>query len=1234
MAFPPARTTRLLTAAVAALSCAAAAPALAVTGPGSDPVKGFGHVEGLPALVDKLGVPFDPADPDPAEAAAAAALGSPGTPESDLAAALDSLAAASSAEQAQAAAQLALDILEGNPIAKKVYSGIPLLNWNAPARVQTVPPGGTVTIRQVRWGEHTLSDTALLRFDAPDQAFKIRYRVSALGTAAGSELTPTPLLRNVDGTALGGQHSAIQPLAIDQVPTGTHQGSRFTRDRGIADPGELTRAATQDITVTMPPPGRLEAILEPNLRAGNETAAALLPATDARLAALGFDAASTPEANKARAIGMLANTAPEKQIWSALQALPATTDSTYVGAAQTAGRDLRGLVGAMRSRSELPTNVSPAGADATVVLQNNEAYLSQRSVRLAAGGSLTIKVVNLDGFAHSMKALDLHDRNRIFGADDWGEFSWLDRPLIGADPLVPAGETRIFTVTPANGAFTLWIGDLESGDQAHAAIALERGIRQEALRFGAPTLPVHAAPDAAGNVWVTLAGVDTIAKVTPSHGLAASLVERFPLPGGRHEIDSPLPPLGPADITVDGRGIVWATLASGNAIARIDPARTRNGSTDGIKIMPLETCTTAHVPCQPEIPPIPNEQPTRRPTRIKSMIDGNGHTVLWFVEAAASGIGVLRVDQLGNELNQAHFQCGCSVPESLDLGPDGSIWYTQIFENRIGRLRPDPTRPYSSSAGRIEHYEIPREAEVFDAAAPGGVAMTSLPLSIAVDGRDLVWFSMSAMGAVAHLDPAQAIPGANMPQQEVGFTEVPLPDSDFRSPAAPADVTVDRANNFWWAGEYGDQIEQLHPDGTQGHRFRGSARRGLTEGPVADVHGNLWVVESGANLLTRISGVTEGPLRPFGLPAGLEADVTRDVLTGERLRDATTVAVQVTRGASVVASATATVTGGAFTISGGQWNGVGAGDPLRADDIVRIQPHGSFARAPLSYRVADLSAVVQDNGWLAGHARADARALSDRVTVSVGDRVMSAGIDGADGSWRIVPPTPLPASTGATIAWSGATVAGTFRTVGRFSTPAPPSAPPPALPPVPQPPTPFVSPPPPAAPPSAPAISRPVACTKRQWLYGTASRPRVLLLGLTTKDVAICLGIPSEATLASNGRSEVWRYGQGLQISFRNGRVTTYRLRDRRLRASRNGATVGSSLPTLRRALPRLRRDPRSGLQRTLLAQPGGSYADVEARVSGGRVRSITVTLERTRTLDAFGRTLLRIARQPRGGSA
>ena len=72
----------------------------------------------------------------------------------------------------------------------------------------------------------------------------------------------------------------------------------------------------------------------------------------------------------------------------------------------------------------------------------------------------------------------------------------------------------------------------------------------------------------------------------------------------------------------------------------------------------------------------------------------------------------MRVSESGTQLNQAHFGCGCDTPESLDLGTDGSVWFAEIFENRLGRIIPDRTTPFSASAATVQHFPIPSSTSV------------------------------------------------------------------------------------------------------------------------------------------------------------------------------------------------------------------------------------------------------------------------------------------------------------------------------------------------------------------------------------------------------------------------------------------------------------------------------------------------------------------------------------------
>ena len=365
--------------------------------PNTDSSSPSAQLVGLPTVRRLLAEPFSPDDDDPD---ALAALGPTGAPDDDLGAALDRMAGADDPAAAVAARSEALAILTGSPLPGRPYDGIGLLNWDAPRKVKRVPAGGEVVVRQVRFPGHVLTDTALLDFEDPSRPFTIVYEVSELGGTDGAELAPTPLL--ADAGPIGGQPSVLAPLGLPSFPTGTETAGRF-HPGGAA---EATRLGVQRITVRMPPAGLVRAVLDADDRPGREASAVLRPATADRVAALeqrfGFSGDAPTDDERSTAIARIGAAAPERQIHDALQAL----DPADLDAMRLAGAELRPLVGVMRSRTQLPPGVpTDAGADVTVVLLNDEAYVSRAALHLAPGRPLRVQVVNADGFTRDPSAL-------------------------------------------------------------------------------------------------------------------------------------------------------------------------------------------------------------------------------------------------------------------------------------------------------------------------------------------------------------------------------------------------------------------------------------------------------------------------------------------------------------------------------------------------------------------------------------------------------------------------------------------------------------------------------------------------------------------------------------------------------------------------------------------------------------------------------------------------------------
>jgi streptogramin lyase len=1184
-----------------------------------------------------LGDPFDVTAP--VGGLATGGLGSTGSPEDDLQQILEDLGAIDPGAdgaiiEATTLRGRALAILEGDArrlitpddagfLDRKAYAGIPLLNIEP--KVQNVPAGTTtVDVREVRFGDHALLDTSMLRFADMDSEFTINWHVTELGTSFGGALEPAGV------PAAGPAHRAVlDPLVVPNMIMGTKQANRFHPDGGE----EQTRLVTQVVPVAMPAPRELVGggILDPNLRPGHET-----------FAQIAVGPANGPNAIAPTVVpnaGKVAPDSPIAQIHTALDDLD-PDDPAFVTEAKAVGAGDAALVGAMRSRDTLPepSTASPS-ADVNVQFANAEAYVSKRELRVAPDtspdGTVTLAVRNLDEIDHDFSVRELRNRSTVGapGVLSWGAF---DTSVLPGDTVtVPAGTTKTVTVTPDPTAFTLWLGDPRGGDQAAMAIALDRGPRQQSLGLGlGPVKPLHEALDRTGSMWVTLANSDEIARLRPTSGaLSSPDPELYPLPGGV-VADPPQgtaavgPVLGPGDVQVDGHGIVWVTLGAANAIARIDPTKATPGTTDGMTVYPLKACTD--VTCRTAPVPGPAAAPLSRvPLQMRVWEDGGGNTAIAFTEQNADAIGLLRVDELGKKLNEQHINCGCLQPLGIALDPSGDIWFSEGSSNRLGRMTLDQADPFSAIPHHISHYNIPSPVcEAVPGQTPNGdpncqgapsilpplvlpnPALTTLPHSVAVDRKGRVWYSGEASETVGYLDPTKAHENT-----QDGFHDTPGPKNEFGRALAPADIAIDADGTAFFSDEYGDQIASATIDDAGDvhaqFRFRPTGRNSLTDSPLVDPAGNLWFVEAGANLMTRVSNVAAGVPLPSRSPL-LIANTSTGRLTGSGLPvDISSIDVHVVRGGKVVARADAVpVRGQSFAVT----------LPFAGDDKLELVPNGPHPPAPFSVRVANLTARVAANGAVVGSARNDGAPLAEEVAISAGGTSGSAHISIEDGgfSWS---GGLNPATASGTVSWTGGNVSARFRTVTPFvgagdagTTPAAPAPPLAGLVPV-------------TSQTPAPSGAKPAACATSRWLSrtGTGRRARrtLPLLGLGDADVERCLGTPAKRSSAR------WTYRGRvpLEVRFVRGRVTGFTLRGPGMASAPDRAAVGSSLRSFRRALGTLARDGGRGY-RAVLRVGADHVADVRLATDAARdVSRVSVSLRPRSGLDRAGRRMAGSAR-------
>ncbi len=116
-----------------------------------------------------------------------------------------------------------------------------------------------------------------------------------------------------------------------------------------------------------------------------------------------------------------------------------------------------------------------------------------------------------------------------------------------------------------------------------------------------------------------------------------------------------------------------------------------------------------------------------------------------------------------------------SRPHDPAVGPDGSLWYTGMRSNTIGRLDP--------KTGRIKEYPL--------------TTPDSGPHGLVADKEGNIWFTANYKGYIGKLNP-----------QTGKVTEYPIPDPAGRGPHTPV---FDQKGILWFTVEEGNFVGRLDP---------------------------------------------------------------------------------------------------------------------------------------------------------------------------------------------------------------------------------------------------------------------------------------------------------------------------------------------------------------------------------------------------------------------------------------
>jgi len=271
------------------------------------------------------------------------------------------------------AIQRGLDILEGNPIPNRAYSGFPLLHYTGPEKVKRVTPlvdtqgkkiGGNVNIHQIWYDSHIESDTSLLDpSDVLEVPWTITYTVDVLNRGRDDF---SPFVMYTDDPALSPAGEPPRPhIGMDQSFFPMQDGTRTVVKI------KMTPGKYYSLTYTwgwrMHPP-RVQVADNATKKIGGKTL------VEWETSVFGTAPRANEEARRA-AIAMLGDLSPAKRMWYALQEAQKAADQTDYKSVETSVRKAQDAFDDWRDRTRLPGGVTvDKESDLTLLYVNNTIY--------------------------------------------------------------------------------------------------------------------------------------------------------------------------------------------------------------------------------------------------------------------------------------------------------------------------------------------------------------------------------------------------------------------------------------------------------------------------------------------------------------------------------------------------------------------------------------------------------------------------------------------------------------------------------------------------------------------------------------------------------------------------------------------------------------------------------------------------------------------------------------------
>jgi streptogramin lyase len=283
------------------------------------------------------------------------------------------------------------------------------------------------------------------------------------------------------------------------------------------------------------------------------------------------------------------------------------------------------------------------------------------------------------------------------------------------------------------------------------------------------------------------------------------------------EFTIPTPNSVPTALLFGPDGNIWFTEQTGNKIGRV--------TLDGV-------FTEYTIPTT--VPPDPVQNPTgsSRPTDLAVGPDG----ALWFGELFGNKIGRITVD---GAITEYPLPTPNSQPGGIIAGPDGNLWITENGTNRIGRMTP---------AGVITEFTISTTIPV-TADNPSG---SSLPRFIRNGPDGNLWFTEFGANKVARITPAGVIteypvPTTVTPSPAIKLVGIPpKPTSNVLGSSQPRGLVTGPDGDLWFGEFAADKIGRLDPTTGTITEFPVPTDNSIPFGITGGPDGNLWFAENNA----------------------------------------------------------------------------------------------------------------------------------------------------------------------------------------------------------------------------------------------------------------------------------------------------------------------------------------------------------------------------------------------------